>query len=344
MKKEFSTSTPLLSVCVAICNVSKYLGECLSSLINFDEKAVEFILVNDGSTDNSAEICSKYLSSDERFRIFHHPFNKSLIQARKTGIKNARGKYVCFLDGDDKIFPENLKKLFLELKNNEADVIQFEVSCFGEVVYKPQTYDEHFRIKTGVNELALSTVRQEIFKRHSIPWCLTNKAYKTDVLKKAIPLIGDLRLTSGEDAYLSFMITHIAHSYSFFRSPVYCYRIGSGISKGVETIEKFSIHVRDNRIPNLLTEKILEQGALDPDYISLAYLGKSLKELTIKRFWMLSAKDKIKGLTLLFQEKISAFDLFKTSVLIFLKFSSRAILPRGTRSREIVKEILYKLS
>ena len=85
---------PLVSICVAIYNVSKYLEDCLISISKITSEDVEFILVNDGSTDASEEICRKYLKLDSRFRLFRHNRNKSLIQARKTGIENAKGAYI----------------------------------------------------------------------------------------------------------------------------------------------------------------------------------------------------------------------------------------------------------
>lgn len=335
---------PLVSICVAIYNVSEYLEASLNSISKITNKDVEFILVNDGSTDASEEVCCKYLKLDSRFRLFSHNENKSLIQARKTGIENAKGDYICFLDGDDMLSSQNFDSLLLELKEMGDDIIQYEVSCFGDERFKPESFNEQFKIKTKTRGMSIEQVRLEIFKKHTIPWTITNKVYKSEILKRSLPSIKDLKITSAEDAYLTFIITHFARSYSFFRSPIYLYRIGSGISKGEETIEKFSIHVKDNEIPSLLSEELLNTSFKSPDLISLNYLSKTLKELTITRFWRLALPEKITGLSYLSKERISFFEFSKLSLLILIKYSSRLILPRGSKRRDFIKKIFYSLT
>lgn len=334
---------PLVSICVAIFNVSEYLEDCLNSISKITNKDVEFILVNDGSTDSSEEVCCKYLKLDSRFRLFTHNKNKSLIQARKTGIENAKGEYICFLDGDDMITAKNFDSLLLELRKIGDDIIQFEVTCFGDELFKPENFNEQFKIKTKSNRLSLKQVRLEIFKNHTIPWTVTNKLYKSEILKRSLPSIKELNITSAEDAYLTFIITHLANSYTLFRSQIYLYRIGSGISKGEETLEKFSIHVKDNRIPCLLFKELSSPSYTNPDLISLDYLSKTLKELTIARFWRLSSATKITGLSYLSKERISFLEFSKISLLILIKYSSRLILPRGSKRRDFIKKIFYKI-
>lgn len=88
------------SVIVPVFNVEKYLRQCVDSILGQDYKDFELILVDDGSTDDSAKICDDYAKSDARVKVIHKP-NGGQSSARNTGVKNANGKHVVFLDSDD---------------------------------------------------------------------------------------------------------------------------------------------------------------------------------------------------------------------------------------------------
>ena len=91
---------PLISVIVPTYNVEKYLNKCVTSLINQTYVNLEIILVNDGSTDNSGSMCDDFAKNDSRIRVIHKK-NQGLGMARNTGIENATGDYICFIDSDD---------------------------------------------------------------------------------------------------------------------------------------------------------------------------------------------------------------------------------------------------
>lgn len=98
----------MLSIIVPVYNVEKYLEECVNSLLPIKSE-IEIILVDDGSTDSSGKICDELKEKDKRIKVIHRE-NGGLSAARNTGIKNASGKYVMFLDSDD----------FIDLKEFEA--------------------------------------------------------------------------------------------------------------------------------------------------------------------------------------------------------------------------------
>ena len=95
---------PLVSIIVPVYNVKDYLNECVESIVNQSYTALEIILVDDGSTDGSAEICDNWLKRDSRIRVIHKE-NGGLSDARNAGMSIATGEYVGFVDGDDKIPP-----------------------------------------------------------------------------------------------------------------------------------------------------------------------------------------------------------------------------------------------
>ena len=98
----------LISIIVPVYNVEEYLPECLDSIINQTYSNFEAILVDDGSTDASGAICDDYCLKDRRFRVIHQK-NAGLGFARNTGLDNAAGMYVQFVDSDDTVLPDMLE-------------------------------------------------------------------------------------------------------------------------------------------------------------------------------------------------------------------------------------------
>lgn len=92
----------LISIIVPIYNVDKYLEECLRSIINQTYQNIEIILVDDGSTDSSSNICREFSKIDNRVMYIHQE-NRGVIVARKTGVQHATGEYIGFIDADDSI-------------------------------------------------------------------------------------------------------------------------------------------------------------------------------------------------------------------------------------------------
>ena len=99
-----------VSVVVPIYNMQPYLEECIRSLINQSYRNIEIILVNDGSTDDSAEICRKYERQDERI-IYIEQTNQGVSVARNRGLSQAAGKWIAFVDGDDWAAPDMIETL-----------------------------------------------------------------------------------------------------------------------------------------------------------------------------------------------------------------------------------------
>jgi len=97
---------PKITAMVAIYNGEKYLPQCLDSLIRQSFTNFEALLIDDGSTDKSLEICTKYVSQDSRFRLIKFKKNRGLTYARHVGLKEARGEYVAILDADDISLPK----------------------------------------------------------------------------------------------------------------------------------------------------------------------------------------------------------------------------------------------
>ncbi len=112
------------SVIVPIYNTEDYLKRCLTSLENQTECDIEFLLINDGSTDNSLDIMEVYHNRDPRFKIFSFTQNEGVSIARNKGIEISSGKYIGFVDSDDYIDPDYYEKLLevIDRKNSSISI------------------------------------------------------------------------------------------------------------------------------------------------------------------------------------------------------------------------------
>jgi glycosyltransferase involved in cell wall biosynthesis len=111
----------LISVIVPVYNVSKYLRQCVDSIINQSYKNLEIVLVDDGSTDSSGDLCDEYAKVDSRVKVIHKE-NGGLSDARNAGLDIATGEYVGFADSDDFIHCDMYRILAMNLEMENADM------------------------------------------------------------------------------------------------------------------------------------------------------------------------------------------------------------------------------
>lgn len=119
----------MVSVVIPAYNIEKYIQQCLDSVLLQTEVKYEVIIINDGSTDRTGEICSRYQEQYENFKCISQK-NSGISVARNYGINAARGKYIFFLDGDDYLPRGSLKHLVEVAENERIDVIRFSVYSF----------------------------------------------------------------------------------------------------------------------------------------------------------------------------------------------------------------------
>lgn len=124
---------PDISVIVPVYNTSAYLHRCLDSVVNQSFENYEIVIVNDGSTDDSEAICREYSEKHSNI-ILITKVNGGLSEARNTGVRNAAGKYVSFVDSDDYIDERYLETLYRPIVNYEADMSVVGLSLFSDSV------------------------------------------------------------------------------------------------------------------------------------------------------------------------------------------------------------------
>ena len=120
-----NSQMPCVSVIVPVYNVAPYLREALDSVVGQSYHNLEIIIVDDGSTDGSSEICDEYLS-DPRVQVIHQE-NRGLSNARNVGLEIATGAYIAFLDSDDAFHPDFVRKMVDEIGDADVAVCRFEV-------------------------------------------------------------------------------------------------------------------------------------------------------------------------------------------------------------------------
>ena len=122
----------LISIIVPIYNAERFLTLSVDSVLAQSYQDFELLLINDGSTDNSAQICDEYAKSDARIRVFHTE-NGGVSSARNCGLDNARGKYVMFLDADDYWYDKTaLEQLLKAADTYDLDIVRGEYKAVDQ--------------------------------------------------------------------------------------------------------------------------------------------------------------------------------------------------------------------
>ena len=116
-------SKPKVSIIVPVYNVAPYFDQCMDSLVNQTYENIEIVVVDDGSTDGSAEKCDQWKARDSRIVLIHKQ-NQGLGEARNTGLEHASGEYVGYVDSDDYVDRDFYRRMVEAAVANDADVVQ----------------------------------------------------------------------------------------------------------------------------------------------------------------------------------------------------------------------------
>lgn len=203
----------MISIIVPVYNVEQYLKKCVESLINQTYKDIEIILVDDGSTDNSGNICEELSKTDARIKVIHKS-NGGLSSARNAGIDVAKGKYLAFVDSDDFVELNMYETLLDGVKKTGKDI-----SCCGRVVdIFGQYCNKEFVIDSPRSFTKEETIK-EILYLETIDVSACDKLYNKT-------LFSDIRYPEGkisEDAAIIFEIIEKSNGVYHVGVPFYHY-------------------------------------------------------------------------------------------------------------------------
>lgn len=209
---------PLISVIVPIYNTDKYLQKCINSVLEQDYRNIELILINDGSTDKSGDICDNFRKKDNRVIVFHES-NKGAASARNKGLDNASGDFIMFLDSDD-YWVEN---------------------CLGEIVDKLAEYDYDVDVTFLKTAVVKNNGTLTEFKGYEFEYLNRNEVLEYISKQKKVAVSACLkvlhkRLFENKEMYFQdsllaedidwfFSLLTVAESYTTYDGEFYCYRI-----------------------------------------------------------------------------------------------------------------------
>lgn len=190
---------PLISIIVPIYNVEAYVQKCIESIRQQTYKNIEIILVDDGSTDGSAQICNNEALEDNRIEVIHQD-NKGLVAARKAGLSVATGDYIGFVDGDDYIALNMYEELLNALLESNADFIHSGFYIHDVSIDIINDYTEG---KYDISLNKMSFICQNILKippdsKDTITPSIWSKLYKAELIKNAYSVVPDNQ-SFGED-------------------------------------------------------------------------------------------------------------------------------------------------
>ena len=158
MEKKITYPKELISIIVPIYNVFPYLKLCLESIEKQTYSHFEVLLINDGSRDNSKDICLEFAERDNRFKYFEQK-NAGLSAARNTGILNARGEFITFIDGDDFIESNYLEELYYTSLKNDSEIVVGSYKRFNEednnyYIHVFDYREEHYKYRELIENIA----------------------------------------------------------------------------------------------------------------------------------------------------------------------------------------------
>ena len=227
--------TPVVSIIVPVYNSEKMIGRCIESILNQTYREFELILMDDGSTDATGEICDAYAKEDARIRVVHKE-NTGVSDTRNQAIAMAQGKYLQFLDGDDWITPEATGLFVHTAEEYQCDMV---IADFYRVVGERVSQKGSIEEDGLMDQVSYATnmMQQPADFYYGVLW---NKFYKRSVIEE-YQLKMDVSISWCED--FLFNLEYIRHIQSIYalKVPVYYYvkTKGSLASQGMSMKKTF---------------------------------------------------------------------------------------------------------
>ena len=168
---------PKISVIIPVYKVERFLDYCVKSVVNQTYKKLEIILVDDGSPDNCPQICDEWALRDSRIRTVHR-VNGGLSCARNTGLSVATGDFIVFLDSDDWIAPNTVEYSLKLLKENDADLVQYQIyetSVETYSVHQPKVKNTICKNRDEIIQFYMTSTTSGVGGDYSVCQCLFPK-------------------------------------------------------------------------------------------------------------------------------------------------------------------------
>lgn len=222
---------PLISIIVPVYNAENYIIQCIDSLINQTYNNIEIILIDDGSTDKSAQIITEYLRQESRIKFFQQS-NKGPSAARNFGIQECKGKYLAFLDSDDWLDLNTFEELVSKLSEDDFDVVFCSyvreyrtVSLPKDVLLEDQYFNEVGSKSLFLRLFGLTDKELKNPENADSIVPVWMKLYKTNIIKdNSIKFVDTKIIGSAEDALFNIYYFHKINKAYYFHRHFYHYR------------------------------------------------------------------------------------------------------------------------
>lgn len=260
----------LISIIIPVYNVEKYLNKCIESVVKQTFKNLEIILIDDGSTDSSGNICDEWKMKDERIIVIHKE-NGGVSSARNAGLDIAQGEYVGFVDSDDYIDNQMYEVL---LKQTQKFNTELSFCNFFDVDEKGKKESSNMEYKCILTK---KEVMSGMFQNNNENFALWNKLVKREKLKN---IKFDENIKIYEDALFCFQMIENVNSISFCKNNLYFYTDREGSTLMEENIKsKVTTLIAMEKINKILEKNdIQERFQQQCDYIGRVYLYEEISK------------------------------------------------------------------
>lgn len=255
----------LVSVIVPIYNGEKYLTECIESIVSQSFRFLEIILIDDGSTDKSGEICDKYAKYDNRIVVIHKE-NEGQAVARNLGKQLAKGEYIVYVDCDDVIRQDMIELMASTQKRTNTDIVVVLYQEFIDHIagYKKNS-DIDYRYVEQV-EIEQLLVREKGYLLHTVTGKLFKKSIIEDIYFPLLRAIEDEFFLTDVLISISNMVIINEEMYFYRQTAKSTMRGGFNVNRSlivdalVDRKEKYRMISRKNLIPEIQGQIILESA------------------------------------------------------------------------------------
>jgi len=268
------------SIIIPVYNSEKYLRECVESVQSQTYKNLEIVLIDDESSDSSPDICKELAANDSRIKYIRQN-NQGTSAARNTGLENASGDYLMFIDNDDLWADVNaVEEINSLLEESHADVLTFNTAVLNQKTGEVSYVHEHIDRGEVVNKTAGEALRV-VLNHGLMSRAVWSRVFRRDMIEQ-----NQIRFPAGmrneDTAFVADVMLH-AESYDWYDKVFYHYRVNTGYSQTSEPINKSQLDdLRDILGKYSQKGRFLEEPLKSAYYSYLAFpfavwIGYSMK-------------------------------------------------------------------
>ena len=337
---------PTISIVVPVYNTELFLAECIKSILNQTFSDFELILIDDGSTDKSGDICDEYSKQDLRIIVIHQT-NQGVSVCRNKGIEISRGKFISFIDSDDYVDKEFLSCL-IEQFNDGVDMTRCNAISFGGDMYALFNYKFKGKsLRIGNDKEYLSFLIQDFFN-YSIGFEVFTSLYRKDLISKFnIRFPEGIKI--GEDIYFLLKYLMFTKVVLLSNKPLYHYRVRpcSAMRNSISQLEIDGYNKMSKSLYDFVVSDFLKKKFCSIHIKLVCHEFQKINFLTLKGLFLLKkAISKVQDLEYFKTMNSAYYDYYKTlnnrSLVYYSKKPLFRYLSRLHFGQLIVSTLFYR--